>query len=115
MTNTTYTCAAWYTDDYGQATYELAQTEEQAAQAAAWADGYWEVLGLQWASGETVPADQWQAFSEAKRRLRQAEQNRRANPAPPPPTRRTYDPFRGHDINIETAEPDWLGDPTNRR
>lgn len=77
MDEPTYTCAAWYIDDYGAANYELAETEQEAAEYAAWADGDGTALGLQRADGTTVPAAKWQAFAEEKRKLLQADQDRR--------------------------------------
>lgn len=109
MSEPVYTYAVWYIDDRGQIDYELAETEEEAAKHAAWADGDGTVLGLQRADGSIVPAAEWRAFAEAKRRMREREQERRDNPPPPVPTRRAKDPFMGRSIDIETAEPDWLG------
>jgi hypothetical protein len=104
-----YPCAVWYIDDYGQIRYDLDIDEESAARMAVAYDGDGTVLGLQWADGRTIPAGEWRAFAEARRRLRQLEQDRRDNPQPPVPTRRTNDPFRGRPIDIEVTEPGWLG------
>lgn len=109
-TEPTYTCAVWYLDDYGQIDYELAETEDEAAKFAAWADGDGTALGLQRVDGTTLPAADWRAFADAKRRQREAEQERRDNPPPPIPTRRSADPFKGYALDIETTEPEWLGE-----
>jgi hypothetical protein len=103
-----YTFAVWYINDHGQIDYDLAETEEEAARFAAWADGDGTALGLQRADGSTVPIAKWPAFSDAKRRERERWQEQRNNP-PPIPTRRAHDPFMGREIDIETAEPNWLG------
>ena len=110
MTDRTYAFAAWYIDDHGQIDYELAETEDEAANYAAWADGDGTALGLQRADGTTVPIDEWPEFAEAKRRQREYEKQLRDNPPAPAPTRRARDPFRGVELEIETAEPEWLGE-----
>jgi hypothetical protein len=109
MSEPTYTYAVWYLDDYGQIRYELAEDEDEAARYGAWADGDGTALGLQRADGSTVQAAEWTALAEAKRKLRQAEQDRRDN-EPPPATRRAHDPFKGYALDIEVTEPDWLGE-----
>jgi hypothetical protein len=110
MAEPDYHYAAWYIDDRGQIDYELAETEEEAAKLAAWADGDGAALGLQCADGTLVPAAQWRGFAEAKRHLLELDQQRRDDPPPSIPTRQAKDPFTGRAIHIETAEPDWLGE-----
>lgn len=104
-----YPCAVWYITDWGRVDYDLDTDEESAARMAVAYDGDGTVLGLQWSDGRLVPASEWRAFAEAKRRQRQRDQDRHDNPPPPISTRRAVDPFDGLPISIEVSEPDWLG------
>jgi hypothetical protein len=104
-----YTCAVWYLNDHGQIDYELFKTEDEAARIAASLDGDGTVLGLQYPGGRTVRREEWHAFASEKEREEQRWRDLRENPPPPIPTRPAVDPFKGRPIDIETAEPDWLG------
>lgn len=110
MDELTYTCAVWYLDDHGQINYDVFPDEPDAANCAVGYDGDGSVLGLQWADGTTVARRDWTAFADAKRREAEQWEERRNNPPEPTPTRRTYDPFKGIAIDVETSEPEWLGE-----
>jgi hypothetical protein len=110
MGEPTYTCAVWYLNDHGQIDYDVFSDEASAANCAVGYDGDGTVLGIQWADGTSQRRGQWQAFQDAKQRERERWEQERNDPRPEPETRRTYDPFKGNAIDIETSEPEWLGD-----
>lgn len=102
------TCALWYYR-YGP-DYDLQDSEAEAARWAVVLEDGDEpalILGVQFADGRTIPADQWEALAEARTQARQEEANR---PLPTPiPTHTMRDPFRGEEVEVEDDSPSWVG------
>lgn len=106
-------CAIWFLDGR-RVDYALEDSEADAADyAVAMEDGDYPttLIGVQFADGRLVRAEDWRALADARRRRRQREQERRDNPPPPIPTRRGFDPFDGKPIDIELDSPRWVGRP----
>lgn len=102
-------CAVWY-DGRGGIDYDLCDDETEAASVAA---GLYEsddaptILGVQFADGRLVKADQWEAFTQAKKA--QAAMWAEAYARPRPAMRTVRDPFTGEAVDVEADEPGWLG------
>jgi hypothetical protein len=105
-------CALWYDSCIGGVDYDLEDSETDAADYAVAlenSDTPADILGIQFPDGRTVAANQWAALVEARERATQRWRERMANPPAPTPTRTVHDPFRGEQVEVETGEPDWIG------
>jgi hypothetical protein len=104
--------AIWFRTWDNRIDFDLDDTEQEIAEwAVAQEDSDYPstILGVQFKDGRTITAREWPALAEARRRARQAEQDRRDNPLPPTPKRTVHDPFTGSQVQIEADDPDWLG------
>ena len=105
MSTDELTCAVWYVGRYW-IDYDACTDEADAASEAAAlenSDDAPTILGVQFADGQTIKAEQWQAFIDARKRS--AAMWAEASARPTPPMRTIHDPFTG-----EALEIDWLGD-----
>jgi hypothetical protein len=109
-------CALWYQWGGRPIEFELADSEEAAARRAVSIDDCdWpcDLLGVQFADGRIIEAENWPAFDEARRR--EDERYRQINEARPPdttPKRAVADPFDGQTVMIDASAPSWVGRPT---
>jgi predicted outer membrane lipoprotein len=105
------TCAVWYEGMDG-VDYDLFETVDEAAHDSAimeHADRVYRILGLQLASGHTIPAAHWHELHVARVDYSLREAERRENPPAPTPTWAALDPFLGKTVQVELDEPEWLG------
>lgn len=104
--------AIWYMRHFSPG-YRLYDNESEAATAASYMDdgGQASVSGVQFSDGRVIDRDAWAAYREAVQEKCDAElrQLERQAAAPPVPKRKILDPFGGRELEIETAEPGWLG------
>ncbi|HEY9371467.1 hypothetical protein [Streptomyces sp.] len=109
----TATCALWWWHR-GNAGFSLYDTEEDAAQDALYMEDSGEaaVVGVQFADGRIIKADDWPALAVARVEYERRWQERsKVLAAKPPPIMRTItEPFGGATVKAEAGEiPDWLG------
>lgn len=110
MSDEELTCAVWYVGRYG-VDFDTCTDEAEAASVAAGlhnGDEAATILGVQFADGRLVKAEEWQAFADARKRS--AAMWAEAAARPQPATRTIRDPFTGEALEVEVDEPDWLGD-----
>lgn len=104
--------AVWYRDELDRTTYDLFDDERTAALDAAGfeaSNGPGSVLGVQFPDGRAVPAAEWAAMDEGRRRLRQfAIQNAQAVAVEPEP-HTVRDPFTLTAVEVTCGDPAWLG------
>ena len=112
------TVALWTIYRYSPG-YELYDDEAEAAAAAVAMQEdnlgeYGVAMGVQYDDGRALSCENWPAY-EAERQRRKARDAARAAAyasqprTPPPPQRVIKDPFCGYEMDIDVAEPGWLG------
>lgn len=104
--------ALWYLR-YGNADYDLHDSEREAADSAVYMEDDCQgiALGIQFPDGRTIARDSWPEFAAAGGRRNEAYEQSRARQAAaePRPVRKASDPFSGQPVEIEADEPAWLG------
>ncbi len=109
-----WTCALWYYRDH-TLTYDLYDDERDAAGQAQWMRAHCEgvPVGVQFADGRTILAENWPELAADEERARLAEAKRKAERAtapPPPPPRFRHDPFGSGDmVTVDADDPEWVG------
>ncbi|GLY08318.1 hypothetical protein [Actinoplanes sp. NBRC 101535] len=101
--------AVWYVNNFDNTTYDIFGSEPEAALNAAGLERDGVVLGVQFADGRAVPAGEWPALEDGRRRLREFEAARAAARQVPAEQRVVRDPFRGVQVHVDADEPGWLG------
>jgi hypothetical protein len=107
-------CALWFYRN-GHPDYDLCETEDEAALlAVVMADDAMACpVGVQFASGRTVPLAEWAAFTQARERFYadQIEQRARLLERRAEPVRTVRSPFGDEPVEVPADDPPWLGRP----
>jgi hypothetical protein len=100
-------CALWYVD-HGSVKYQLYDTPVEAARAAVLGEeeDRFSVLGVQYDNGNVMDRRRWNLYDVIWNQRMQATTHSRVVDRP---TRPGHDPFLDRKIDVDAADPDWLG------